>query len=81
MRDARTLQDAYSALDQYQTNLNMAGASLCGGRSELFDRYLQIYQDHKAGVESDQLLRTYGEPVLKELSERGLITLKTVVDL
>jgi patatin-like phospholipase/acyl hydrolase len=78
--DARTHQEAHEAVNRYQADITKLGESLCD-RRELFDVYLEIARDHAQGVDGEQLMRKYGEEKLRALSERKLVTLRTVVEL
>ena len=78
---ARTHQEAHVALDRYQQELAKTGDVLCAGRHELYDKYLQVYSDLKQGLPGDQAIARHGEKLLREMSERNLITLRMTVDL
>lgn len=77
--NAHTHQDAHSALDRYLQQVREIGAGLCE-RSELYDRFLQIYHDRSQGMTGEQVYARYDEKILREMSDRKLITLRYTVD-
>jgi hypothetical protein len=76
---ARTYAAGRDELKRYAEDILGKGAALCGN-AELFQRYMQIYYDHRQGMTDEQIVTRYGRQVLDALSERKLITLRTVVE-
>lgn len=76
---ARTHQEAHDALSSYQKNIAQVGRSLCD-REELYEQYLRVYHDSQQAMPGDQIYKRHDERILRELSSRGLITIRNVVE-
>lgn len=76
---AHTHQEAHSTLERYLQQVEEIGTGLCE-RPQLYALYLQISHDRSQGMTGEQIYARYDEKVLREMSERKLITLRYTVD-